>query len=82
MDGGMLLVCKYDPPTIVTLERFFCAEQGGAGIFVSGQMMAIFLRMPRPRYMMFATPMEEYKVNPVAARAINAFMILHMDHDA
>ena len=24
--------------------------------------------------------MEEYKVNPVAARAINAFMILHMDH--
>ena len=35
---------------------------------------------PKPRYMMFATPMEEYKVNPVAARAINAFMILHMDH--
>lgn len=32
-------------------------------------------------YMMFATPMEEYKVNPVAARAINAFMILHMDHE-
>ncbi|CAJ1440467.1 unnamed protein product [Effrenium voratum] len=32
-------------------------------------------------YMMFATPMEEYKVNPVAAKAINAFMILHMDHE-
>ena len=31
---------------------------------------------------MFATPMEDYKVNPVAAKAINAFMILHMDHDA
>ena len=29
---------------------------------------------------MFATPMEEYQVNPVAAKAINAFMILHMDH--
>ena len=29
---------------------------------------------------MFATPMEEYKVNPAAAKAINAFMILHMDH--
>mmetsp|Transcript_11723 Transcript_11723/g.32026 ORF Transcript_11723/g.32026 Transcript_11723/m.32026 type:complete len:499 (-) Transcript_11723:151-1647(-) len=32
-------------------------------------------------YMMFATPMEEYVVNPIAARAINAFMILHMDHE-
>eukprot|EP00441_Pelagodinium_beii_P037450 CAMPEP_0197626932 /NCGR_PEP_ID=MMETSP1338-20131121/5692_1 /TAXON_ID=43686 ORGANISM="Pelagodinium beii, Strain RCC1491" /NCGR_SAMPLE_ID=MMETSP1338 /ASSEMBLY_ACC=CAM_ASM_000754 /LENGTH=472 /DNA_ID=CAMNT_0043197529 /DNA_START=17 /DNA_END=1435 /DNA_ORIENTATION=+ len=32
-------------------------------------------------YMMFATPMEEYKVNKVAAKAINAFMILHMDHE-
>ncbi|CAK9093426.1 unnamed protein product [Durusdinium trenchii] len=32
-------------------------------------------------YMMFATPMEEYQVNPVAAKAINAFMILHMDHE-
>ncbi|CAE7940695.1 gltA, partial [Symbiodinium necroappetens] len=32
-------------------------------------------------YMMFATPMEEYSVNPVSAKAINAFMILHMDHE-
>lgn len=32
-------------------------------------------------YMMFATPMEEYVVNPIAAKAINAFMILHMDHE-
>merc|ERR1740121_3024327 len=32
-------------------------------------------------YMMFATPMEEYVPNPVAAKAINAFMILHMDHE-
>jgi len=32
-------------------------------------------------YMMFATPMEPYEVNPVAAKAINAFMILHMDHE-
>mmetsp|Transcript_48371 Transcript_48371/g.138182 ORF Transcript_48371/g.138182 Transcript_48371/m.138182 type:complete len:487 (-) Transcript_48371:29-1489(-) len=32
-------------------------------------------------YMMFATPMEDYVVNPVAAKAINAFMILHMDHE-
>merc|ERR1719464_1966027 len=31
--------------------------------------------------MMFATPMEEYKVNETAAKAINAFMILHMDHE-
>merc|ERR1719254_203706 len=32
-------------------------------------------------HMMFATPMEEYKPEPVAAKAINAFMILHMDHE-
>merc|ERR1719264_617013 len=32
-------------------------------------------------YLMFATPMEEYVPNPVAAKAINAFMILHMDHE-
>lgn len=32
-------------------------------------------------YMMFATPMEPYVVNPVIARAIDAFMILHMDHE-
>merc|ERR1719491_1071028 len=32
-------------------------------------------------YMMFATPMEDYVPNPVAAKAINAFMILHMDHE-
>jgi len=31
--------------------------------------------------MMFADPMEDYKVNPAAAKAINAFMILHMDHE-
>merc|ERR1740116_787907 len=30
---------------------------------------------------MFATPMEEYVPHPVAAKAINAFMILHMDHE-
>uniref|UniRef100_A0A7S0FSB1 Citrate synthase n=1 Tax=Pyrodinium bahamense TaxID=73915 RepID=A0A7S0FSB1_9DINO len=32
-------------------------------------------------YMMFATPAEEYQVNPVAAKAVEAFMILHMDHE-
>merc|ERR1712137_496551 len=32
-------------------------------------------------HMMFATPLEEYIVNPVFAKAINAFMILHMDHE-
>mmetsp|Transcript_66299 Transcript_66299/g.192091 ORF Transcript_66299/g.192091 Transcript_66299/m.192091 type:complete len:488 (-) Transcript_66299:211-1674(-) len=32
-------------------------------------------------YMMFATPMEEYTPHPVAVKAINAFMILHMDHE-
>lgn len=32
-------------------------------------------------HMMFATPMKEYKVNPVHAKAIDAFMILHMDHE-
>merc|ERR1712130_501738 len=31
--------------------------------------------------MMFGTPMEEYHVNPIHAKAINAFMILHMDHE-
>eukprot|EP00429_Kryptoperidinium_foliaceum_P041812 CAMPEP_0176107000 /NCGR_PEP_ID=MMETSP0120_2-20121206/53695_1 /TAXON_ID=160619 /ORGANISM="Kryptoperidinium foliaceum, Strain CCMP 1326" /LENGTH=496 /DNA_ID=CAMNT_0017441123 /DNA_START=80 /DNA_END=1570 /DNA_ORIENTATION=- len=32
-------------------------------------------------YMMFGTPLEEYVVDPVAAKAINAFMILHLDHE-
>jgi len=32
-------------------------------------------------YMMFANPMEEYEVSPVAVKAINTFMILHMDHE-
>merc|ERR1719433_1976795 len=32
-------------------------------------------------YMMFATPMEDYMPNPVAVKAIDAFMILHMDHE-
>eukprot|EP00929_Paragymnodinium_shiwhaense_P117049 TRINITY_DN871_c0_g1_i1.p1 TRINITY_DN871_c0_g1~~TRINITY_DN871_c0_g1_i1.p1 ORF type:complete len:964 (+),score=169.65 TRINITY_DN871_c0_g1_i1:92-2983(+) len=32
-------------------------------------------------YLMFGTPYEEYEVNPVAAKAIEAFMILHMDHE-
>lgn len=32
-------------------------------------------------HMMFATPMEEYNVDPVAERALNTFMILHADHE-
>jgi citrate synthase len=32
-------------------------------------------------HMMFATPLEPYQVNPVVAKAIDAFMILHMDHE-
>jgi citrate synthase len=32
-------------------------------------------------YMMFATPMEEYVPHPTATKAIEAFMILHMDHE-
>jgi citrate synthase len=31
--------------------------------------------------MMFATPAEEYEVNPVAARALEVLMILHADHE-
>ncbi len=31
--------------------------------------------------MMFATPCEEYQVDPVAARAIDLLMILHADHE-
>ncbi len=31
--------------------------------------------------MMFATPMEEYVVNPKAARALELMMILHADHE-
>merc|ERR1712054_60810 len=31
--------------------------------------------------MMFATPLEPYVVDPVKAKAINAFMVLHMDHE-
>merc|ERR1740123_1531661 len=32
-------------------------------------------------YMMFADPMDEYEVNPHHAKAIDAFMTLHMDHE-
>merc|ERR1719362_1763694 len=32
-------------------------------------------------YLMFATPLEKYHVNPIHAKAIDAFMILHMDHE-
>lgn len=32
-------------------------------------------------YMMFATPCEEYKVNPVLARAMDKILILHADHE-
>ena len=32
-------------------------------------------------HMMFATPCEEYKVNPVVARAMDRILILHADHE-
>ena len=32
-------------------------------------------------YMMFATPCEEYQVNPILARALDRIMILHADHE-
>lgn len=32
-------------------------------------------------HMMFSTPCEEYKVNPVLARAIDKIFILHIDHE-
>ncbi len=32
-------------------------------------------------YMMFAVPCEEYKVNPVLARALDRILILHADHE-
>jgi citrate synthase len=32
-------------------------------------------------YMMFATPCEQYKVNPVLARAMDRILILHADHE-
>ena len=32
-------------------------------------------------YMMFATPCEEYKVNPVLAKAMDRILILHADHE-
>ncbi|GAB3476456.1 citrate synthase [Marinomonas epiphytica] len=32
-------------------------------------------------YMMFATPCEEYKVNPVFAKAMDRIFILHADHE-
>ena len=31
--------------------------------------------------MMFATPCEEYKVNPVLERALDRIFILHADHE-
>lgn len=32
-------------------------------------------------YMMFALPVEKYKVNPVVSRALNKLLILHADHE-
>ncbi|GAB3264827.1 type II citrate synthase [Chitinimonas naiadis] len=32
-------------------------------------------------YMMFSTPVEEYKVNPVTARALDRIFTLHADHE-
>jgi len=32
-------------------------------------------------YMMFSTPVEEYKVNPVLARALDRILTLHADHE-
>lgn len=32
-------------------------------------------------YMMFATPCEEYKVNPVVAKAMDRIFLLHADHE-
>jgi len=32
-------------------------------------------------YMMYATPCEEYKINPVLARAMDRILILHADHE-
>ncbi|MCE1704429.1 citrate (Si)-synthase, partial [Enterobacter hormaechei] len=32
-------------------------------------------------YMMFSTPCEEYKVNPVLERAMDRIFILHADHE-
>lgn len=32
-------------------------------------------------HMMFATPAEEYKINPVLARALDRILILHADHE-
>ena len=32
-------------------------------------------------YMMFATPCEEYKVNPILAKAMDRILILHADHE-
>jgi len=32
-------------------------------------------------YMMFSFPTEQYKVNPVVARALNKLLILHADHE-
>ena len=32
-------------------------------------------------HMMFTTPLEEYKINPVHVKAVDAFLILHADHE-
>ena len=32
-------------------------------------------------YMLFATPLEPYKVNPIHAKALDVFLILHADHE-
>merc|ERR1719471_1508838 len=32
-------------------------------------------------YMMFALPTEEYEINPVVAKALDKFLMLHADHE-
>ena len=32
-------------------------------------------------YMMFSNPLEEYKINPIFANALNTLLILHIDHE-
>jgi len=32
-------------------------------------------------YMMFATPCEDYEVNPILAKAMDRILILHADHE-
>src|SRR2546429_6512886 len=76
---------------VVVLLFFFQAEDGIRDVAVTGvQTCALPISAIYPRYdlkyvenfmhMMFSLPYRAYEPDPVAARALNLFFVLHADH--